>query len=85
MMAAHRIDVADEAFCGTIFSTARHLLAQGIAKPDDFIETYRGQTMCLRGPVWAAAKLAVQEGNNGRPRMVLWEAFKTPVPASPVR
>jgi hypothetical protein len=42
-----------------LFAAARYLLAKGLASPEDRIETWRGKTMCLAGPVGAAAKLTV--------------------------
>ncbi len=42
-----------------LYDAARELLQMGIACEADRIETWRGDTMCLAGPVWAAAKLTV--------------------------
>lgn len=46
-----------------LYDAARELLQMGIACEADRIETWRGNTMCLAGPVWAAAKLAVKRSN----------------------
>jgi hypothetical protein len=62
-----------------LFDGARYLLAHGLASPNDRIETYRGKTMCLAGPVWAAAKLSVSDGVMG-PRFVLFRKFPGPPP-----
>lgn len=55
-----------------LFAPARKLLTEGLAEPDDRIETWRGETKCLSGPVWAAAKLSV---DAGRPAFTLWRPF----------
>jgi hypothetical protein len=55
-----------------LFAAARKLLAEGLAEPDDRIETWRGETKCLSGPVWAAAKLSV---DAGRPAFTRWRPF----------
>ena len=34
-----------------LFAAARYLLAKGLASPEHRIETWRGKTMCLAGPV----------------------------------
>ena|SRR6476659_5167495 len=73
-MKTHRIKIVSES--QTLFKEARRLLAEGIAEPGDRIETWRGNTLCLSGPVWAAAKLTVdEEGSNGAPRFKLWKPF----------
>jgi hypothetical protein len=55
-----------------LFAAARKLLAEGLAEPEDRMETWRGKTKCLSGPVWAAAKLSV---NAGVPRFTRWKPF----------
>jgi hypothetical protein len=56
-----------------LFSAARKLLQLDLAKPEDRIETYRDGIMSMAGPVWAAAKLSVNEGTpDGRPRFVMY-------------
>lgn len=55
-----------------LFAGARKLLAEGLAESNDRIETWRGQTLCLSGPVWAAAKLSVDAGG---PRFTRWMPF----------
>jgi len=42
-----------------LLAAARYFLAKGLASPEDRIETWHGKTMCLAGPVGAAAKLTV--------------------------
>jgi|SRR6478736_10420026 len=74
-MKTHRIEIVSES--QTLFKEARRLLAEGIAEAGDRIETWRGETLCLSGPVWAAAKLTVdEEGGNGTPRFAIWRPFK---------
>jgi hypothetical protein len=55
-----------------LFAAARKLLAEGLAEPGDRIETWRGNTKCLSGPVWAAARLSV---DSGRPAFTRWRPF----------
>lgn len=50
-MKTHRISV-DESFC----DEARRLLARGEAQPEDRLEAYRGEQLCLFGIVGEAAK-----------------------------
>jgi hypothetical protein len=70
-MKTHRIELTHGN--QTLFREARKLLAEGIAEPEDRIETWRGDVMSMAGPVWAAAKLSVNEGTpDGRPRFVLY-------------
>lgn len=57
----------------SLFDAARKLLADGLAEPDDRIETWRGDTKCLSGPVWAAAKISVSETGFG-PKFVRYES-----------
>ena len=42
-----------------LFDAARYLLGKDLASPEDRIETWRGRTMCLTGPVGKAAKMTV--------------------------
>jgi hypothetical protein len=78
-MTTHRIELMNEK--QTLFAEARRLLAAGEAQPDDRIETWRNGTLCMAGPVWAAAKLTVyQSCGDGRPRFARWMPF--PVNAS---
>jgi hypothetical protein len=70
-MKTHRIELTHGN--QTLFREARRLLAESIAKPEDRIETWRGDVMSMAGPVWAAAKLTVDE--RGTPRFRLWEPF----------
>jgi hypothetical protein len=56
-----------------LFKAARMFLLGG-ADPEDRIETWRGNTLCLAGPVWAAAKLTVEDG-DGCPRFTRWKPF----------
>lgn len=73
-MKTHRIELThgDQ----TLFREARRLLAEGIAKPEDRIETWRGDVMSMAGPVWAAAKLTVtEETSSGTPRFAIWRPF----------
>jgi hypothetical protein len=51
MAKTHKITV-DE----SIYDAARRLLASGEAQPEDRIESYRGEQMCLHGTVGSAAK-----------------------------
>jgi hypothetical protein len=71
-MKTHRIEITDRN--QTLFKEARRLLAEGIAKPEDRIETWRGDVMSMAGPVWAAAKLTVleNESKDGRPRFAMY-------------
>src|SRR3954468_18940588 len=55
-----------------LFAAARKLLAEGLAEPNDRIETGRGNTKCLAGPIWAAARLSV---DAGVPRLTRWRPF----------
>ncbi|MGJ0502444.1 MAG: hypothetical protein ACR65X_01650 [Methylocystis sp.] len=48
-----------------LFSASRKLLAKGLANPEDYIETYRGQTPCCRSTVGVAAGLTVVEDDRG--------------------
>jgi hypothetical protein len=73
-MKTHRIELTDKN--QTLFREARRLLAAGIAKPEDRIETWRGDVMSMTGPVWAAAKLTVkEETSSGAPRFAIWRPF----------
>jgi hypothetical protein len=73
-MKTHRIELTRSN--QTLFREARRLLAEGIAKPEDRIETWRADVMSMAGPVWAAAKLTVdEEGSSGVPRIKLWRPF----------
>jgi hypothetical protein len=73
-MKTHRIELTDRN--QTLFKEARRLLTEGVAKPEDRIETWRGDVMSMAGPVWAAAKLTVdEEGSSGIPRIKLWKPF----------
>jgi hypothetical protein len=75
-MKTHRIELMHSN--QTLFKEARRLLAEGIARPEDRIETWRGDVMSMAGPVWAAAKLTVQEETtDGKPRFALWKPFPT--------
>jgi hypothetical protein len=59
-----------------LFSAARKLLQLELAKPEDRIETYRDNILSMAGPVWAAAKLTVDESaGNGTPRFAIWKPF----------
>jgi hypothetical protein len=59
-----------------LFSAARKLLQLDMAKPEDRIETYRDNIKSLAGPVWAAAKLTVdEERSSGAPTFKLWKPF----------
>jgi hypothetical protein len=85
-MTTHRIELMNEK--QTLFAEARRLLAAGEAQPDDRIETWRNGTLCMAGPVWAAAKLRVVEttGNGTRtPRFARWMPFPATRPARAVR
>jgi hypothetical protein len=73
-MKTHRIELTHSN--QTLFKEARRLLAEGIADPEDRIETWRGDVMSMAGPVWAAAKLTVhEETTDGKPRFALWKPF----------
>jgi hypothetical protein len=73
-MKTHRIELTHGN--QTLFREARRLLATGIAKPEDRIETWRGDVMSMAGPVWAAAKLTVhEETTDGKPRFAIWKPF----------
>jgi hypothetical protein len=73
-MKTHLIDLTDGN--QTIFKEARRLLKDGTAKPEDRIETWRGDVMSMAGPVWAAAKLTVhEETTDGKPRFAFWKPF----------
>ena len=54
----------------------RKLIADGL-DPNEVLEFYRDDMLCLRGPAHAFAKLRVQENENVGPRFALWE----PIPA----
>jgi hypothetical protein len=73
-MRTHRIEITDRN--QTLFKEARRLLTEGVAKPEDRIETWRGDVMSMAGPVWAAAKLTVhEEPTDGKPRFAIWKPF----------
>jgi hypothetical protein len=73
-MKTHRIEITDRN--QTLFKEARRILAEGIAKPEDRIETWRGDVMSMAGPVWAAAKLTIhEETTDGKPRFAIWRPF----------
>jgi hypothetical protein len=73
-MKTHRIELTHGN--QTLFKEARRLLAEGIAKPEDRIETWREDVMSMAGPVWAAAKLAVhEETTDSKPRFAIWKPF----------
>jgi hypothetical protein len=73
-MKTHRIELMHSN--QTLFKEARRLLAEGTAKPEDRIETWRGDVMSMAGPVWAAAKLTVdEERSSGAPTFKLWKPF----------
>jgi hypothetical protein len=55
-----------------LFAAARKLLAEGLAKPEDRIETWRGETKCPSGPIWVAAKLSVRADG---PSFTRWRPF----------
>ena len=60
---------------GTFLAYARRLLEIG-ADPKDRIEFWRGDVLCLSGPIWAAAKLTVhEEGGSGAPKFARWKPF----------
>jgi hypothetical protein len=78
-MKTHRIELSHGN--QTIFKEARRLLAEGIAEPEDRIETWRGDVMSMAGPVWAAAKLTVkEETSSGTPRFAIWRPFPEDMP-----
>lgn len=53
VMKTHRIDV-DEGLC----QAARRLVKEGVASPEDRIEAYRGEQLCLISSVgWAATHM----------------------------
>jgi hypothetical protein len=59
-----------------LFSAARKLLQLDLAKPEDRIETYRDGIMSMAGPIWAAAKLTVdEERSSGAPTFKPWKPF----------
>jgi hypothetical protein len=59
-----------------LFSAARKLLQLELAQPEDRIETYRDNILSMAGPVWAAAKLTVdEERSSGAPTFRLWKPF----------
>jgi hypothetical protein len=73
-MKTHRIEITDRN--QTLFKEARRILAEGIAKPEDRLETWRADVMSMAGPVWAAAKLTVREETaTGTPRLAIWRPF----------
>ena len=51
---------------------ARKLIADGL-DPDELLEFYRGDVLCLRGKAGGFAKLRVQENENVGPKFVPWE------------
>jgi hypothetical protein len=58
-----------------LFDAARLLVKLGV-DPNDHIETWRSNTKCLSGPVWAAAKLTIkEETSSGTPRFAIWRPF----------
>jgi len=62
-----------------IYAAARWLLDNGAAFPDDIVETYRGETLCMSGNAGELAKWTVEETTHGNPSLVLrhWKAFET--------
>ena len=48
-----------------LFAAARILLDRGLADPDDVIQTFRGDTPCLRAKVGAAAGRSFVEAKAG--------------------
>lgn len=60
-----------------ILTAARWLLDNGVAFPEDLIETYRNGCLSLSGIVGQLAKLTVSESENGRPSLSLrkWRPF----------
>ena len=48
-----------------ICDAARYLLKHGLAQETDRIETWRGETLCLKASVDNAAKLTVRETASG--------------------
>jgi hypothetical protein len=73
-MKTHRVELTHSN--QTLFREARRLLTEGTALPEDRIETWRGDVMSMAGPVWAAAKLTVDESaGSGTPRFAIWRPF----------
>jgi hypothetical protein len=69
-----RIDLSKE---DCIHRAARRLLADGIAKPGDTVEAWRGEILCLTGVAWRLAEWAVVESDRGSPTFSLrrYKAF----------
>jgi hypothetical protein len=59
------------------YAAARWLLDDGMAAPEDRLETYRGETLCMRGIVGKLAKWTVVENKDGDPTFTLshWKPF----------
>jgi hypothetical protein len=68
-----------------IYAAARWPLDNGLAWPDDIVETYRGETLCMSGKAGELAKWTVEEAKHGNPSLVLrsWKAFETWEEGSP--
>lgn len=53
------------------YSAARWLLNNNAAAPDDRLETYRGEMLCMSGIVGELVKLMVIENAHGNPTFEL--------------
>jgi len=53
-----------------VCAAARKLIERG-HDPGERLEAWRGDTLCLTGPLGAFAKLTVEDGPDGRPRFRL--------------
>jgi hypothetical protein len=59
-----------------IYDAARYLLANGLALPSDRITTYQDGRPCMLSIVGRAAKLTVQENDNGGLTLCAYRPFK---------
>lgn len=72
-------------------AAARRLLADSTVLPDDILEFYRGDMLCLRGTARAFAGRMVSEGSNGprhvpyKPFDATWKATASTTVPAPVR
>jgi hypothetical protein len=90
-MTTHRVDLLPlpkrhgRTPISPIYAAARWPLDNGLAWPDDIVETYRGEMLCMSGKAGELAKWTVEEAKHGNPSLVLrrWKVFETWEEGSP--
>jgi hypothetical protein len=62
-----------------VYAAVRWLLDNNAAAPDDTVESYRGEMLCMSGRAGELAKWTVRENDHGNPslQLVPYKAFSS--------